>query len=76
MSHEIFIINNIYGNQRFFFNLDKAKEELINIYNVTPNYKYYNYKIDVYTLNDNEYIITNTSYTYIFNIFFTHNHKY
>ena len=72
MSSELFIINNIDGNYGYYTTLEKSKEELKKIYNSTPNYNLYNYKINVYLLIDNEYIITNTSYTYIFNIFFTH----
>jgi len=72
MSNELFIINNIDGNYGYYTTLEKAKDELKKIYNSTPNYNLYNYKINVYLLIDNEYIITNTSYTYIFNIFFIH----
>ena len=72
MSSELFIINNIDGNYGYYTTLEKSKEELKKIYNSTPNYNLYNYKINVFLLIDNEYIITNTSYTYIFNIFFTH----
>ncbi len=73
MSNELFIINNINGICGIYNNLNKAKDELKKFYDLIPNYRLYDYKINIYELIDNEYIITDTSYTYIFNVFFKHN---
>jgi hypothetical protein len=73
MSNELFIINNINGICGIYNNLNKAKDVIKSIYESTPNYRLYDYKINIYELIDTEYIITNTSYTYILNVFFKHN---
>ena len=56
-----------------YTDLEKAKEELKKIYNNTPDYKYYCYKIMVYNLDVNEYKFINKIYTYRFNEFTEHN---
>lgn len=72
MSDKIFVIkNDNEGIISFYNNLEKAKNELKNIYNKTIDFKHYNYKINVYKLVDNEYIITNLSYIYNFDEFLT-----
>lgn len=53
--------------------LEKAKDELKKNYNKTIDFKYYYYEINVYILVENEYIITNESYTYNFDNFSTKN---
>ena len=58
---------------RIYTDLEKAKEELKKIYNNTPDYKYYCYKIMVYNLDVNEYKFINKIYTYRFNEFTEHN---
>lgn len=68
MSNQLFVIKNNDGIYALYIDLEKAKNELKNIYNRTPNYKDYCYQINVYDLVDNEYIITNITYTYIFDI--------
>lgn len=69
MSNQLFIIKNNAGIYALYTDLEKAKNELKNIYNKTPDYKHHCYQINVYNLVDNEYIITNITYTYIFDIF-------
>lgn len=69
MSNTIFIIKNNYGIIAIYDNLEKAKNELKNIYNRTPDYKQYCYQINVYNLVNDEYIITNITYTYNFDMF-------
>ena len=72
MSDKIFIIKN--DNEviiSFYTNLEKAKNELKNIYNKTTDFKHYYYEINVYKLIDDEYIITNLSYIYNFDEFLT-----
>lgn len=64
MSNTIFVIKNDYGIISFYANLEKAKIELKNIYNKTPDYKYDNFHIVEYNLIDNEYINSNIIYTY------------
>ena len=68
MSNQLFVIKNNDSIYALHIDLEKAKNELKNIYNRTPNYKDYCYQINVYDLVDNEYIITNITYTYIFDI--------
>jgi hypothetical protein len=69
MSNEIFVIKNDDGIVAFYNHLEKAKNELKKIYDKSLDYKHYYYEINVYTLIDNEYIITDVSYTYSFDIF-------
>ena len=71
MSNAIYVIKNDYGIISFYADLEKAKNELKNIYNKTPDYKYDNYHIVVYNLIDNEYINSQIFYTYTFNHFST-----
>jgi hypothetical protein len=71
MSNTIFVIKNDDGIIAFYADLEKAKNELKNIYNRTPDYKYDNYHIAVYNLIDNEYINSQIIYTYTFNHFST-----
>lgn len=52
-----------------YTDLESAKSNLKNIYKNIPDYKYYNYKIQVYNLIENEYILTNKIYTYKFDKF-------
>ena len=69
MLHNIFVIKNNTGIVAFYSDLEKAKNELINIYKRTIDYKYYDYEINVYDLVNNEYKITNVNYTYRFDNF-------
>lgn len=72
MSENIFIIKNEYdGSIKYYNHLEKAKTELIKIYEKTNDFKQYCYEINLYNLVDNEYIITNVSYTYNFGYFST-----
>lgn len=69
MSSELFVISNdgeVYG---FYVDLEKAKNKLLNIKNKTCDYKHYGYKISVYNLVDNEFIITDTRYIYILKMY-------
>jgi len=52
-----------------YTDLEVAKNELKNIYNKTPDYKHFGYKILLYTLVENKYKFTNRIYTYKFNEF-------
>jgi hypothetical protein len=69
MSNKIFIIKNLTDDIGFYTDLEKAKNELKKIYNKNLGLKYYEYKINVYHLVDNEYKLTNVSYTYSFGNF-------
>jgi hypothetical protein len=70
MSDNIFVIKNeCDGIIKFYIDLEKAKNELKQIYEKTCDFKHYCYEINVYKLVDNEYIITNISYTYRFDMF-------
>ena len=71
MSNTIFIIKNDYETIAIYDNLEKAKNELKNIYNRTTDYKYEDFHICVYNLMDNEYINSNIIYTYYFDTFST-----
>ena len=72
MTDNIFVIKNHYdGIIKFYSDLEKAKNELKKNYEKTCDFKHYCYEINVYNLVDNEYIITNLSYIYHFDIFFT-----
>ena len=64
MSNQLFVITNDDGICGFYSKLEKAKNELKNIYQETPDYKHFGYRINVYELVNNEYIITNKIYTY------------
>jgi hypothetical protein len=68
--NELFVIKNDDGICSMYIDLDKAKNELISIYKKTPDYKHYGYQINVYILRDNEYITTNTIYTYNEGVFY------
>ena len=61
--NELYVIKNDEGICSMYTDLYKAKNELIKIYNKTPDYKHYGYQINVYILHDNKYISTNKSYT-------------
>ena len=70
MSNKIFIIKNEdHGIIALYNDLEKAKEELKEIYKKTIDFKFYKYQINVYELVDNEYTITNVKYTYYFDDF-------
>jgi hypothetical protein len=69
MSNKIFVIHNDTGIVAFYADLEKAKNELKHIYEKTTDFKYYGYEINVYDLVDNEYKLTNISYTYRFDNF-------
>ncbi len=62
--NNLFVIKNDDGICGMYTDLEKAKNELISIYNKTPDFKYYGYQIVVYKLLNSEYIVTNTIYTY------------
>lgn len=53
--------------------LENAKYDLKNIFKMTPDYKYYGYKIQVYKLIENKYKLTNKKYKYIFDKFIEYN---
>ena len=69
MSNTIFIIKNNYGIIAIYDNLEKAKNELKNIYNRTIDYKYEDFHIGIYNLIDNEYTQSKIIYTYYFDNF-------
>lgn len=76
MSSKLFIISydadNYEENQcdiGFYTDLEIAKNKLKDIYNKTPDYKYYGYKISVYELVGSEYITTHKIYVYSFDNF-------
>lgn len=71
MSNQLFVIKYNDGIHGLYIDIEKAKNELKNIYNRTPDYTCYDYQINVYNLVDNEYIITNITYTYHFDTFST-----
>jgi hypothetical protein len=76
MTNKIFVIKNEQDNCIKIFNdLLNAKNELKNIFNKTMDYKHYGYEIIEYDLIDNEYIISKTSFTYMFNEFATRINK-
>lgn len=52
-----------------YTDLEIAKKELKNIYNKTTDYKYFGYKIMIYTLDENQYKFTNKILTYSFDEF-------
>jgi hypothetical protein len=52
-----------------YTDLEIAKRELKNIYNRTADYKYFGYKIMIYTLGENQYKFTNKILTYSFDEF-------
>ena len=56
-----------------YTDLETAKQELKNIYNKTVDYKYFGYKIMIYTLDDNQYKFTNRILTYRFDEFTEYN---
>ena len=69
MSNKIFVLKNLTDIIGFYTDLEKAKNELKKIYNKNLGFKYYEYKINVYKLLDNEYKLTNISYIYSFDNF-------
>jgi hypothetical protein len=69
MSNKLFVIKNLTDVIGFYTDLEKAKNVLKEIYNKNLGLKYYEYKINVYHLLDNEYKISNISYIYSFNNF-------
>ena len=72
---QLFVIKNENdGAVAFYTELEKAKGALKSIYNETADFKIYNYEINVYDLIDDEYVITNVSYTYRFDIFSSNTH--
>ena len=74
MSNKIFVIKNEKdGIIAFYSTLEKAQNELKKIYKTIFNFKHDYYEINVYDLVDNEYILTNISYTYYFDTFLIKN---
>ena len=69
MSNKIFVLKNLTDIIGFYTDLEKAKNELKKIYNKNLGLKYYEYRINIYQLFDNEYKVTNVSYTYSFGNF-------
>jgi hypothetical protein len=67
MSNKLFVIKNLTDVIGFYTDLEKAKNVLKEICNKNLGFKYYEYKINVYDLIDNEYKLTNRSYIYAFN---------
>jgi hypothetical protein len=49
--------------------LETAKIKMREIYNNTPDYKFFCYKIKIYQLSNNEYKFINKFYTYSFDKF-------
>ena len=72
MQNQLFVINCDNGTHGFYTNLEKAKQELLIVYNKTPDFKHFGYEIDLYELVNEEYVSTNTSYTYRFDTFIIH----
>ena len=68
MSETLFIIKNETGIISLFDNLEKAKNELKNIYKKTIDFKHYGYEINGYILINDEYVFHST-YTYYFDKF-------
>jgi len=52
-----------------YTDLEIAKNKLKDIYNNTPDYKSYGYKINFYNLVESEYIIADIKYIYTFDKF-------
>lgn len=73
MSYELFVIQYDDGVHGFYNDLERAKRELIDIFDKTPDFKHYGYKIIVYKLIENEYVMTKKTYTYQFQMFYTNN---
>ena len=71
MSNQLFVINCEDGVCGFYSNLEKAKDELKNIYNKTSDFKHFDFKIIVYNLLDDEYVITDETYKYRFDTFYS-----
>ena len=70
MSSKLFVIrNDDDGIVAFYTDLEKAKNGLKTIHDITINFRHYCYVICVYDLIDDEYVITNVSYTYSFDTF-------
>jgi len=67
--NNLFVIKNINGIIALYIDLDKAKNELKNIYNNTIDYKHYCYEIDIYNLINDEYVNTNASFIYVYDVF-------
>lgn len=70
---KIFIISYVFNDfevkYKFFNNLISAQNELKNISKTSCEYKYYDYKIMVYFLINDEYKFTNQTYSYIYGEF-------
>ena len=68
--------DNVYNLQNpwqlIFSDLETAKNELKEIHNKIPDFKYYGFVICVYTLKNNKFEKTNESYTYRFDEFTKH----
>lgn len=60
---------------KFYDDLEMAKNELKNIYSKKTDYVFFGYKITVYHLVGNEYIMTNKIYTYKHDKFIEHNYE-
>lgn len=67
--NNMFVIKNINGIIALYIDLDKAKNELKNIYNNTIDYKYYCYEIVIYNLINDEFVNTNASFIYVYDVF-------
>jgi len=75
MSNQLFILKNDVHIIRFYSDLEKAKTELKDIYNINPYFKQYGYFINIYNLEDGEYKYSKTSYYYKLDEFIIHNDK-
>ena len=63
MPQKIFVIQyNEDSTHSLYADLEKAKNEITNIYKNTPNYNLYDYRINCYNLVDNVYILTDETY--------------
>lgn len=69
MSELYIIVNNDDEIHGIYTDLQKAKDNLIEIYKNTPDFKLYGYRINVYQQRDGEYIFTNRFYQYENNFF-------
>ncbi len=55
--------------QLIFTDLESAKDELKKIYLSTPDFKLYDFKIEVYTYETKKYVPNNVKYIYSFDYF-------
>jgi hypothetical protein len=80
MNYQIFVIDydivddnydTLSSTVGIYNNFEIAKKKIKQIFEKTPDYKFFCYKIKIYNLVENEYKFTNKFYTYDFNNKFT-----